>query len=171
MDYIITNGELCHHGIKGQKWGVRRFQNADGTLTSAGKTRKTHSMKKAQKVYDRVHGVRNDAKRMSRMSDRQKQSLENAEKYWKAKAEGEKPTEKRSVIQRHYDKSRSYNKYQRAGKQFAIQMMRNTIATSVLYSQTGIKTASTGEIAAAAVIRSTQGVAVNELANKAFGHF
>lgn len=30
---------LCHHGIKGQKWGVRRFQNPDGTWTSAGKER------------------------------------------------------------------------------------------------------------------------------------
>ena len=31
--------ELCHHGIKGQKWGIRRFQNPDGTLTEAGKKR------------------------------------------------------------------------------------------------------------------------------------
>ena len=30
---------LEHHGIKGQKWGVRRFQNKDGTLTAAGKIR------------------------------------------------------------------------------------------------------------------------------------
>lgn len=30
---------LTHHGIKGQKWGVRRFQNEDGTLTAAGKKR------------------------------------------------------------------------------------------------------------------------------------
>lgn len=29
--------ELYHHGIKGQKWGVRRYQNADGTLTEEGK--------------------------------------------------------------------------------------------------------------------------------------
>lgn len=30
---------IQHHGILGQKWGVRRFQNQDGTLTAAGKAR------------------------------------------------------------------------------------------------------------------------------------
>ena len=30
---------LMHHGVKGQKWGVRRYQNEDGTLTAAGKAR------------------------------------------------------------------------------------------------------------------------------------
>lgn len=30
-------GYLAHHGIKGQKWGIRRFQNPDGTWTRAGK--------------------------------------------------------------------------------------------------------------------------------------
>ena len=30
---------LMHHGIKGQKWGIRRYQNPDGTLTEAGKAR------------------------------------------------------------------------------------------------------------------------------------
>lgn len=29
--------ELMHYGIKGQKWGIRRFQNEDGTLTAAGR--------------------------------------------------------------------------------------------------------------------------------------
>lgn len=36
--YTRSN-ELQHHGIKGQKWGVRRFQNKDGSLTPAGEKR------------------------------------------------------------------------------------------------------------------------------------
>lgn len=39
-EYILTSdGELYHWGIKGQKWGVRRYQNKDGSLTKAGKKR------------------------------------------------------------------------------------------------------------------------------------
>lgn len=51
--------ELYHHGIKGQKWGVRRFQNPDGTLTAAGKKRylaygrEGHWDKKEAKEYEK----------------------------------------------------------------------------------------------------------------------
>lgn len=34
-----TEASLCHHGIKGQRWGVRRFQDTDGRLTSEGRKR------------------------------------------------------------------------------------------------------------------------------------
>ena len=36
---MIRVSDLRHHGIKGQKWGVRRFQNSDGSLTAAGRKR------------------------------------------------------------------------------------------------------------------------------------
>ena len=37
---------LMHHGIKGQKWGVRRFQNKDGSYTKAGKERRSSNSTK-----------------------------------------------------------------------------------------------------------------------------
>ena len=47
--------ELCHYGIKGQKWGVRRFQNKDGTLTAAGQKRlEKKDAKWAHKNHDKI---------------------------------------------------------------------------------------------------------------------
>lgn len=46
------NNELYHHGILGQKWGVRRYQNEDGSLTPAGKKRYNTMHPDAQKYAD-----------------------------------------------------------------------------------------------------------------------
>lgn len=46
----LREDELYHHGVKGQRWGIRRYQNPDGSLTEAGRAR-YGSVKKLEKEY------------------------------------------------------------------------------------------------------------------------
>lgn len=68
MEYRV----LYHHGIQGQKWGVRRFRNADGTLTPAGKKRA-----RARRSADstRVKAIRK--KKVSQMSNEELRDANN----------------------------------------------------------------------------------------------
>lgn len=49
--------ELYHHGIKGQKWGVRRYQNEDGSLTAAGQKRYYGKADAIQRDIDSFRGL------------------------------------------------------------------------------------------------------------------
>lgn len=58
--YIPETGVLAHHGILGQKWGVRRYQNPDGSLTPAGRRRLERADKKwvkknEKKIYNETY--------------------------------------------------------------------------------------------------------------------
>ena len=48
----MSSNELTHHGIKGMRWGVRRYQNKDGSLTKAGRKK----MAKLDKEYSKLTG-------------------------------------------------------------------------------------------------------------------
>lgn len=57
--YVIYSEELTHHGIKGQRWGIRRFQNRDGSLTADGKRRRS--------IGETVHDYRVSRKRKANL--------------------------------------------------------------------------------------------------------
>lgn len=60
MAWMISRDEssyLTHHGIKGQKWGVRRFQNPDGSYTAAGKERYGKTTNKFEWKKSKILGV------------------------------------------------------------------------------------------------------------------
>lgn len=63
-----TTPELCHHGTKGMKWGVRRYQNKDGSLTPAGKARYDRDVRdnNARKKDNRIQIDGPDASRWVR---------------------------------------------------------------------------------------------------------
>ena len=58
---------LAHHGVKGQRWGVRRFQNPDGSLTEKGKRRMKTLQGKSDKL-DAKKAKLNSPKNMVRLS-------------------------------------------------------------------------------------------------------
>ena len=61
MEVKRLNNELYHHGIKGQRWGVRRFQNEDGSLTNAGEQR----YNSGNNQYTKVTATSSDRKKYS----------------------------------------------------------------------------------------------------------
>lgn len=84
---------LEHHGILGMKWGIRRYQNADGTLTPAGKRRyrsdesmNTKESKRREIVgnnkdlYMEKHGEMRDQHRIQQKLEDEARSLTPAEK-------------------------------------------------------------------------------------------
>lgn len=79
---------LAHHGILGQKWGIRRFQNSDGSLTAEGRER--YGLKPTYQ-NTRMRGAMNDPYGLSKLGSKRVKRLERKAK--RAKAEGDEKRE------------------------------------------------------------------------------
>lgn len=78
----IPKSELAHHGILGQKWGVRRYQNPDGSLTLAGRRRLERADKKWVKKNEKKFYNETYAKSRREMNEFVKRELNpNVRKY------------------------------------------------------------------------------------------
>ena len=147
MYYESTN-ELYHHGIKGQKWGVRRWQNADGTYNEAGKKRyggEKRNEKKAavyryskamneadrtQEIADKAYSKSKEAydalgkTKLSRVVEAFKGSIgKGSEAYKRYSKAYDKAVETQEVADEAYKKAKAA--YTETGKTFAGRVLNN----------------------------------------------
>ena len=119
MEY---NTELYHHGIKGMKWGIRRFQNKDGSLTKAGERRRAALEGELEKLggrKSRSNSDSNEAPRKKTIKDLSDDELRNM-------------TNRMQLESNFYNAQRNLAaatpQKVSAGKRFIGNMMNNVIA-------------------------------------------
>ena len=111
----VSAHELYHHGIKGMRWGVRRYQNSDGTLTNAGRKRY-----KSTSLTSYV--ARRQNKKVDKGFDNWKT---NAQKKTDAISAGKKANEARINYQISGDKTQK-KEYKQANKEYKKALRGNT---------------------------------------------
>lgn len=150
------NNELYHHGILGQKWGIRRYQNPDGTLTNAGRRRyqegdlsknyqnKLNDLDKAMslhkkdaiKAFDRYDEL--IRRKNKSLGTRIKESIKDP--IWKASPITKKGIQKQ--ITKEWNKVRNASANVEAGKRETNEILRNMIKNNMYVSSEAVSRAS-----------------------------
>lgn len=151
QEKLLSDKELYHYGILGQRWGIRRYQNADGTLTSEGRERMLARARKYESKANTTIGESNSAKlKRAKLNQKAKDARYEVRKsdLKKARLKKSESNAKRSVkdmsdeeLKREIARAKLENEYNQlhpkhvsAGQKFASYVFKRMIlpsATSV----------------------------------------
>lgn len=134
------NEYLAHHGIKGQKWGARRYQNEDGSLTEEGLKRyRSDSASSTQKSLNRIES---ENARLKYKSAKEKIKAEKA--YQKSKDD---------KYEEHISKAKEYDTAVKSGEKLVSKMVSDATKKGMtVNSKDFVRMATVGETALAHVI-------------------
>ena len=139
QEKLLSDEELYHHGILGQKWGIRRYQNADGTLTSEGRERMLARARKYESKANITIGESHSAKlRRAKLNQKAKD----------ARYEIKKSDLKKARLKKAAQKNSSESNAKRSVKDMSDEELKREIARAKLeneYNQLHPKHVSAGQ--------------------------
>lgn len=116
---------LYHHGVKGQKWGVRKYQNTDGSLTPAGRKRYSKASGTVKSAIDKAKKTIGDYRQKAAAATKQKQELQKKQQEEMEKKRVEQEQETLEQKKERVLKSRSAKELYENADLFTTQELQN----------------------------------------------
>lgn len=140
----MMENELMHWGIKGMKWGVRRYQNKDGSLTPAGRKRYDQEMAKLKEEEKIAKNKLRTQAKLNKLEEKRKEveSLKSGKPLPKATKNTSKPSVRdmsdeelrrvvnRMMLEQQYSKLRP--EQVSTGKKFVDKVMKDVVAPTAV---------------------------------------